>query len=228
MAAPPADDPFDPFPDDAPGGGPADGEDFIGFDPAESLRGRILVAGRHLRDPNFFRTLVLLVEHGDDGAMGLVVNRPSDVDVREALAGHFEVDRGSAAVFYGGPVEPAALFVLHNSVEYADGELPVAPHLFVGNSRESFEGLVDAVDAGDDDTRYRVFAGCAGWGPGQLEEELARGDWHLIDGEDLLGGEDDPVFGPDPYAAWFAAIRGAARPPLGDPGGDPGDRFRWN
>ena len=207
------------------GGDDPDRDDPPDDDPAPtSLRGRLLVAGRHLRDPNFFRTLVLLVEHGEDGAFGLIVNRPTDATVEEALAGHFEVDRGSDAVYCGGPVEPAALFVLHNSVEYAGGELPVCSGLFVGNSRDAFEGLVNAVDAGDDRTRYRVFSGCSGWGPGQLELELERADWRLVDADDVLTGPADPVFGADPYAAWEAADRAAARPPLGPPG----EAFRWN
>ncbi len=193
--------------------------------PPESLRGRVLVASRQLRDPNFFRTLVLLVDHGDDGAFGLIVNRPTDTSVRRALAGHVEVESGSERVFEGGPVEPAALFVLHNSVEFADGELPICSGLFVGSSREAFEGLIDAVDAGDERTRYRVFTGCAGWGPGQLEQELARADWRVTDAEALLDGPADPIFGPDPYSAWEAADRLVVPPPLdGLDGGD----FRMN
>ena len=209
-----------------------DDSDDGGFEEGESLRGRVLVASRRLRDPNFFRTLVLLIEHGEDGAMGLVVNRPTNVTVADALDGHFEVERGGdGPVYCGGPVEPAALFVLHNSVEYADGELPVASGLFAGHSKESFEGLVNAVDAGDEEVRYRVFSGCAGWGPGQLEGELARSDWRLVDGDVLLDGPADPVFGTDPYAAWESAARSAARSPFGrafGPRRPTGDGFRWN
>ncbi|NNJ24374.1 YqgE/AlgH family protein [Alienimonas chondri] len=199
----------------------SDGDDPSGG----SLRGRVLVAGRHLRDPNFHRSLVLLVEHGDDGAFGLVVNRPTATTVRRALAGHLEMADGSEPVFDGGPVEPAALFVLHNSVEFSEGELPVCSGLFVGNSRESFEGLVNAVEAGDEETRYRVFSGCAGWGPGQLEGELDRGDWRIVDADVVLDGAVDPVFGPNPYDSWETVDRLSARPPLDDAAG--GD-FRMN
>ncbi|MEM9702804.1 MAG: YqgE/AlgH family protein [Planctomycetota bacterium] len=191
---------------------------------AASLRGHLLVAGRQLRDPNFHRTLVLMVEHGEDGAFGLVVNRPSDTTVERALAGHLEVKEGGAAVFDGGPVEPAALFVLHNSADYADGERPVCPGVFVGNSRESFEGLVNAVDAGEEGTRYRVFSGCAGWGPGQLEDELQRADWRIVKADAVLGGPSDPVFGPNPYDAWEAVERMTTPSPVADHGGD----FRMN
>ena len=256
MPAPPADDPdsFDPFEDDRDDEDGYedglfaedlrdDGDDGEGdWEPdtdEDSLRGRVLVAGRHLRDPNFFRSLVLIVDHGRDGAMGLVMNRPTGVDVAEALAGHIAVDHpdaARAAVYCGGPVEPRALFVVHNSVEDSGGELPVAGGLFVGNSRGAFERIVDAVDAGADGTRYRVFLGCAGWGPGQLEDELARGDWRLIEADTLLaapaaGTPADPLFGPDPYGAWDAVAKSLARPPH-VPGfphlpGAAGDH-RWN
>jgi outer membrane protein assembly factor BamB len=78
--------------------------------------------------------------------------------------------------------------------------------------------------AGDERIRYRVFSGCAGWGPGQLEQELDRADWKIVDADAVLDGPADPVFGPDPYAAWETVDRLAARPPLDGLGGD----FRMN
>ncbi|QDT65685.1 YqgE/AlgH family protein [Calycomorphotria hydatis] len=162
----------------------------------ESLRGQYLIAGRHLEDPNFFRTVVLLVEDNEQGTMGFVVNRPTDVEVRQALEGHFEVPELDDPVFYGGPVEPSALFVLHNLPEYSDGEVPVLGGLYLGNSAEMFERIVESAAAGAAEMQFRIFAGCAGWGPSQLKGELDRGDWHVVDAESA------ELFESDPYMQW--------------------------
>jgi putative transcriptional regulator len=161
----------------------------------EFLRGHFLIAGCRLKDPNFFKTAVLLVEHNDDGAMGLVVNRPSSVTVSNALAGHFDLPETGELVYVGGPVEPAALFVLHSSPALDGGERPVVEGLYVGTNTEIFERVVQS--SGDDEhLQFRVFSGCAGWAPGQLEGELARGDWftHPACAE--------AVFEEDPYSLW--------------------------
>ena len=92
----------------------------------ESLRGHFLIAGCELRDPNFFKAVVLIVEHTEEGAMGLVINRPSSLSVSNALAGHFDIPETGETVYCGGPVEPDAFFVLHNVVEHSGGECPVA------------------------------------------------------------------------------------------------------
>ena len=168
----------------------------------ESLRGQYLVSARHLKDPNFLHSVVLLVEHTDSGAMGLVLNRPTNVEVRQALAGHFELPEADDPVFFGGPVEPAALFLLHDAAVQAGGELPVMPGLFVGANAEVFERVVTTAAATG--TRYKVFSGCAGWGGGQLEGELSRGDWHL------LPADTDAVFHDDPYNQWESLINTVA------------------
>lgn len=174
---------------------------------AQPLRGRYLIAGRNLKDPNFFRTVVLLVEHNDSGSMGLVLNRPTAVEVRQALSGHFELPEADDPVYFGGPVEPQALFLLHDAAEQAGGELPVLPGLFVGANADVFEKIVTTATATG--TRYKVFSGCAGWGPGQLEGELGRGDWFVAD------AKTEAIFRNDPYSHWDQLIdEVAARNPL--------------
>lgn len=162
----------------------------------KSLTGNFLIAAKHLRDPNFYRTVVLMVEHNDTGAMGLIVNRPSQVTVSRALQGHFELPDTGAVVFTGGPVEKAALFILHNSQEFDGNESPVVPGLYVGNSARVFEDIVLSASAGYEQLKFRIFAGCAGWAPDQLEGELSRGDWLAVP------ATTEMIFHEDPYAIW--------------------------
>lgn len=168
---------------------------------AESLRGHILIASVGLRDPNFFKTVVLMVEHGDKGAMGLVVNRPSKVSVQQALEKHFALPETDECVHIGGPVEQNALFILHNLAQFDGGEEPLLPGLFVGHSAEVFHDVVEKVAEGQLSVHFRVFAGCAGWAPDQLEGELARGDWHV------RPASGDIIFQADPYSLWDSQFR---------------------
>lgn len=161
----------------------------------ESLKGKFLIAGYQLRDPNFFKSAVLIIEHTAEGAMGLVINRPSSDTVAYALAGHFDLPELQELVYIGGPVEPAALFIVHDCADYDPGESPVVPGLYVASSAEAFEGVIRAA-ANEEPVCYRVFYGCAGWGSGQLEGEIARGDWMVQD------ASEEFVFHEDPYCVW--------------------------
>lgn len=163
---------------------------------ATSLRGHFLVASRDLRDPNFYKTVVLMIEHNKQGAMGVVVNRPSGVTVAQALSEHFDLPETDDVVYSGGPVEEQAYFILHNSPELDTTEAPIVPGLFAGSSEEVFEQVVRSAAEGLSDVRFRVFAGCAGWGPKQLEGELARNDWFVCP------AGSDFIFHDDPYALW--------------------------
>ncbi len=189
------------------------------------LRGHFLIAGKQLHDPNFLKTVVLMVEHTPQGAMGVVVNRPSTVSVAHALSGHFELPETGELVYFGGPVEPAALLVLHdagNLQAFEPGEdgLPVLPGLYLGNSPEVFERVVRQSSGNQDGLQYRIYSGCAGWGPQQLEGELARGDWYT------MPACRDLVFDDDPYEVWDKAIQcvSEANRIISQPYGDP----EWN
>ena len=161
-----------------------------------SLRGKFLIAGSKLKDTNFFKSVVLIVEHGPDGAMGLVINQPSPYTVSSALQGHVEFPETQQLVYVGGPVEPAALFVSHNSERLDPTEMPVVDGVFMGSSAEVFESILQASIEEHEGLVYRVYAGCSGWGPGQLEGELNRGDWHTMDADGTF------VFRNDPYQIW--------------------------
>jgi putative transcriptional regulator len=152
-----------------------------------NLRGQLLVAGPGLVDPNFRRTVVLVGEHGEEGAMGLVLNRPSTIGVAEATPPLVELVGSEQVVWLGGPVQPQAILVLGEFEE-----LDRAAALVVG----SVGFLPSEIDADEIGAlgRTRVFAGYAGWGPGQLEAELEEESWiveEAIPDDVFWGGSDD-------------------------------------
>jgi putative transcriptional regulator len=135
-----------------------------------SFAGSFLVARPMLTDPNFRRAVVLLLQHDGDGAFGLVVNRP-------AKAGKLPLP-----VFLGGPCESEGLFLLHGYEEWADDEPEdepqgVAPGIFLGD-HTCLTRVQELL--GEDVIRCRLFKSYAGWGPGQLEGELAHGAWAVV------------------------------------------------
>jgi putative transcriptional regulator len=138
----------------------------------ESLRGKLILASPALQDPNFTRTVVLIAEHTEEGAMGLVLNRPALTTVEEAVPDLSWMTGEDDLVYVGGPVAETAVIVL---AEFERPELAgalVEDDLgFVGADADDRERLDGAI------RRARVFAGHAGWGPGQLEGELAEDAW---------------------------------------------------
>jgi putative transcriptional regulator len=160
----------------------------------ESLRGQLLVAGPMLLDPNFHRTVVLITEHNDEGAMGLVLNRPTDVEVAEAAPELADLVEDGALVHAGGPVQPQAVIVLG---EFED---PEAAGLLVEGDLGLLAAGVDLDSVAEAIRRARVFVGYTGWGAGQLESELERDDW--ITGPVAR----DDVFAHDPEALWSIVL----------------------
>jgi putative transcriptional regulator len=160
-----------------------------------SLRGELLVASPDLLDPNFRRTVVLVTEHSEDGAMGLVLNRRSDAAVEEAAPELAELVDPEAVVHVGGPVQPGSVVVL---AEFDDPD--AAAHLVL-DAVGFVPADADIALLAASTRRVRVFAGYAGWGPGQLEAEL--------DGEGWIRApaQPDDVFAPDPDQLWSAVLR---------------------
>ena len=156
----------------------------------ESLRGKLLVASPALVDPNFARSVVFITEHNDEGAMGIVLNRPADTTVGDVVPELAGVAGDGAPVFIGGPVQPQALVVL---AEFADPDaaawIVVADVGFVSAETEVSE-LERAIRRG------RVYAGYSGWGAGQLEAELEIDSWIV---EPPLPAE---LFPDDPGTLW--------------------------
>ncbi len=153
----------------------------------DTLKGRLLVATPALVDPNFFRAVVLLVEHTDQGAAGLVLNRPSETELGATPLEEWEpVAADPPVVFVGGPVEPtAALCLARMSDEPPTGFQHVVGGLGVLDLESTPDELRTNLD------RVRVFAGYAGWGEGQLETEIDDGSWYVLeaDPEDALSSQ---------------------------------------
>ncbi len=137
----------------------------------ESLAGQLLLASPSLRDPNFERSVVLIGVHSADGAMGIVLNRPSDVTVGEAAPQLEEAVSDSERVYVGGPVQPSSIVFLAEFLDPTPAGLLVLGRIGFPTPEAEIGELSQATERG------RVFAGFAGWGEGQLEAEIAQGDW---------------------------------------------------
>jgi putative transcriptional regulator len=158
----------------------------------DSLRGKLLVSSPALVDPNFRKTVVLVAHHDDEGAMGLVLSRPSDVVAADAVPVLEGIPGADSPIFVGGPVQPDAFMVL---AEFDDVEQAAAPIV----DRLGFMPA-DAEPADLTITRLRLFAGYSGWGEGQLESELEDGSWIVVEAR----AED--AFADDPDELWRAVL----------------------
>jgi len=154
------------------------------------LRGQLLIAGATLPDPNFARTVVLVCEHGEEGALGLVLNRPGTLAVSEGAPDLRILAGDGATIDAGGPVQTNALLVLGEFEDISLSGMPVIGNVGLMGDQSSIDDLVHVTG------RVRVFAGYAGWGPGQLDAELERDDWFVAP-----AGIDD-VFDTDADELW--------------------------
>ncbi len=146
-----------------------------------------------LRDPNFSRTVVLMLEHGDDGALGVVLNRPIELSVAEVLPDWADLASVPSCLFVGGPVAPTAVIGLGR------GDGPVVQPLFDGLGTLDLDldpAIYESTLSG-----LRIFVGYAGWSLGQLEQEMAAGGWLVLDLR-----PDDP-FSANPAQLWQTVLR---------------------
>jgi putative transcriptional regulator len=159
-----------------------------------SLQGQLLVASPGLLDPNFRRTVVLVTEHTEDGAAGLVLNRPTESEVSEIVPALESLVDDGEPIFMGGPVQPNGVLVLGEFLDPDDAAVPLFGSL-------GFPSLDEPDDVVPLTPRRRIFAGYAGWGSGQLEDELAREDWILEE------AQPDDAFTEAPQELWADVLR---------------------
>lgn len=159
--------------------------------PASRLaKGKFLVASRELRDPNFAETVILLVDYDERGALGVIVNRPSEVRLTEALPEVKELRRRKDTIFLGGPVARDRMVVLLRAAKAPPQSVLVFDQVYATGSLDALRGSVERNDG------VRAYAGYAGWGPRQLDAEVARGDW-------LIGPADSKaIFEEHPNGVW--------------------------
>jgi putative transcriptional regulator len=153
----------------------------------DSLQGQLLIAAPGLLDPNFRRTVVLVAQHTDEGAMGLVLNRPSDAEVAEAVPPLAGLVADDAPVWAGGPVEPGGVIVLAEFESLEDSvELIFGRVGFMGAEADPLQVAIAT-------RRARVYAGYAGWQAGQLEAELESDSWFVEEAlaEDVFNDSTD-------------------------------------
>jgi putative transcriptional regulator len=156
---------------------------------SETLRGQLLVAAPVLSDPNFHRTVVFLAEHGEEGAMGIVLNRPTETSVGDAVPELSSIAGQEEPVYVGGPVSTSSVLAV---AELDDPE----------DASELLFGTVGFVhEPGVPVFRGRVFLGYAGWSAGQLESELEEESWLV------LPAEPDDLFSDDPEGLWSSVLR---------------------
>lgn len=181
--------------------------------------GTLLASWPDMLDPNFMHSVLLICQHADDGAYGLILNRRTEFTTMNLLPDHQVLGKLPFAVHMGGPVAPTNMQVLHTVPEAIPGGVPLTERLWLGGE---LDAVGDFIANRNEDVSSKVcfFVGYAGWGAGQLDEELATGSWlpSPLAPEGVLGAGGDDV--------WRRVVRS-----IGTDGGDlenlPPD-VRWN
>jgi putative transcriptional regulator len=171
-----------------------------------NLTNQFLIAMPQLQDPNFHRTVTYVCAHSDEGAMGIVINRPLEIPLGEVLS-QMDLEPadpriGALPVFQGGPVHPDRGFIIFRPLAKWDSTVPVSSHCGIATSRD----ILEAISQGRGPEKALVALGYAGWGAGQLERELAENAWLSAP------ADEDVMFSLQPEKRWeyAAALIGVA------------------
>jgi putative transcriptional regulator len=155
-------------------------------------KGVLLVASPSLQDPNFRQAVVLVVEHGSGGTVGLILNRPTTLLLSDALSDITALKGTSYRLFAGGPVEASRLLLLFRLKEPPADARPVFDGVYLGRNPKAIERIITQAKPTE---TFRAFAGFAAWGPRQLEAEMLLGAWAIL-------SPDSRVFDQDPATLW--------------------------
>ena len=155
--------------------------------------GMFLVASRTLYDPHFGESVVYLIEHGEDGTLGLIVNRSIDISLSEAVPNIEDKQATAHKLYYGGPVGLSMLFMLLRSESATEGMAHVADDVYISTDpRVLDEALATRKSASE----LHFYTGHSGWGSGQLDFELSQGSWHVVkaDTDAIFSGETNSLW----------------------------------
>lgn len=161
-------------------------------------RGEFLVASKSLLDPLFKESVVLIVKYDYGGAMGLIINKPTEVKLMTIFPEIKGLQKKIDTVFIGGPVARNRMFMLIRTDNLPEESFYVFHNIYLSSSMAVLKRMADDSKA---EERFRVFDGYAGWLPGQLEREISRGDWHIIK------ADAETIFDKDPSVIWPELIR---------------------
>lgn len=173
--------------------GPVDTSTVDGSPVARLRQGVFLFAVPELRDPNFRQTVVLLIHYEPGGAMGVIINKPTEVSLDEALPEIQGTEGHPHSLYFGGPVTPNRMLVLLRSDKPIEGAMKVFKDVYYTGNKDLLE---ERLKEQDSHRKVRVYAGYAGWAPGQLDNEVNRGDWVISP------ADADTVFSNDPDKIW--------------------------
>jgi putative transcriptional regulator len=148
------------------------------FHPEKELdKGKFLVASPNLGDPRFAEAVILLIHYDNQGAMGVVINRPTKLRLSDAFPDTEEFKQRTDTIYFGGPVAITQILILIRSPIQKEESFPVLKDVYMSSSLKVFHEMVDSDRKG---INFRMYAGYAGWAPGQLEAEVLRGDWYIL------------------------------------------------
>ncbi len=159
----------------------------------EPARGKFLIAGPEMRDPNFSETVVLSLEYDETGALGLIINWPTAMPADHVLPDVEGLAKNPHRVFIGGPVQRGQITLLVQADEAPGDARHVFADIYFSGSGDLLRQLASETDS---DKEFRLYLGFAGWGAGQLDAELARGGWRILPAEAPI------VFDPSPETVW--------------------------
>jgi putative transcriptional regulator len=166
------------------------------FAPSSVKKGVLLVASPSLEDPNFQQTVLLIVEHGRGGTVGLILNRPTNVLLSEILPDFPVLKRTNHRLFAGGPVERTQLVLLFRLTQLLPDTRLIVDGIYVGTPR-----VLERIMTQPKSTEaFRAFSGFAGWAPGQLEREMLEGAWGVLPSDAFA------IFDKDPATLWPDSI----------------------
>ncbi len=163
-------------------------------------KGKILISEPFLNDPNFKRTIILLTEHNEEGSVGFILNKPTELKFNDAVDGYPDFD---ALIYFGGPVQINSLQFIHKAGDIIEGSIEVMPGLYWGGSFDSVKDLLEAGKLKPED--FRFFIGYSGWGDGQLMEEIGINSWIVAD------TKIEDIFSEEPDNLWREILKGMGK-----------------